>query len=113
MLGMSSKLPSSDIPKNPSERRAWIQYQLRLQGTNFRALGKSIGCSQQAVSQAASGLPSFDVERAIADAIGIAHATLFPEHFRDNGERIPAARPRRRKSTPPSSQRNVYSEKVA
>lgn len=110
---MSSNRPSLDIPKNPAERRAWIQYQLRLRGTNFRALGREIGVSQQAVSQAAAGYPMEDVERSIAEAIGIAHASLFPEHFRENGERIPAARPRRRKSTPPSSQRNVYSEKVA
>lgn len=110
---MSIKNPTPDIPKNPAEKRAWIQYQLRLKGTNFRALGLEIGVSQTAVSRAAAGYPMQDVERAIADAIGIAHATLFPEHFRDNGERIPAARPRRRKSTPPSSQRNVYSEKVA
>lgn len=110
---MSNNRASLDIPHRSAERRAWIQYQLRLVGTNFRALGRKIGVSHQAISYAASGLPSFEVEQAIADAIGVRHQDLFPEHFDDRGERIPLARARQRKGSGAAPQRNVEKTEAA
>lgn len=110
---MTNKRPRLDIPKKPAERRAWIQYRLRLIGSNFRALGRQLGVSQQAVSYAAAGYPSLAIEQAIAKAIGVAHQELFPEHFDEAGGRIPLARTRQRKPTRPASQRNVESSEAA
>lgn len=114
MFGLMSKNRASlDIPKRPTERKQWILFQLKLKGSNFRALGRELGCSHQAVAWAAAGNASLEIEQAIAAKIGIAHVALFPEHFDDTGERIPLARPRQRKGRPQSENGNVYSREVA
>lgn len=110
---MTKKRPRLDIPQKPAERRAWIQYRLRLIGSNFRALGRKLGVSQQAVSYAAAGYPSLAIEAAIAEAIGVPHQELFPEHFDDAGGRIPLARTRQRKPSRPAPQRNVEKPEAA
>lgn len=109
-----SKTPASfDIPKKPTERRAWIRFQLDLKGTNFRAIANEQGCSRQAVSYAAAGYPSEELEAVLAEILGVPHQALFPEHFGEGGERIPLARTRQRKSTPLIPQRNVYSREAS
>lgn len=110
---MSKHNASQDIPKRPTERKQWILFQLKLKGSNFRALGRELGCTHQAVAWAAAGHASLEIERAIADKIGLAHVDLFPEHFDDQGERIPLARPRQRKGRPGAENGNVYSREVA
>jgi lambda repressor-like predicted transcriptional regulator len=114
MFGLMSKNRASlDIPKRPTERKQWILFQLKLKGSNFRALGRELGCSHQAVAWAAAGNASLEIEQAIAAKIGIDHVDLFPEHFDDEGERIPLARPRQRKGRPQAENGNVYSREVA
>ncbi len=110
---MSKNTPSLDIPKRPTERKQWILFQLKLKGSNFRALGRELGCSHQAVAWAAAGNASMEIEAAIAAKIGIRHVDLFCEHFDDQGERIPLARPRQRKGKPQTENGNVYSREVA
>jgi len=105
---MSKHLAPLDVPKIPAERRVWIGYQLKLRGTNFRALGREIGVSHQSVSAAAFGKPMFDVEAAIARVLGIKHRDLFPEHFDPSGARIPIARATGRKGSRAGTAVNVY-----
>ncbi len=104
---MSRNRTSTDIPEKPAERRVWILYQLRLRGLSFRSLSRQIGCSPQAVFYAASGYPSMDIEVAIASAIGVPHAILFPEHFDEHGQRLRLVMSRKRKSNAHPAERNV------
>ena len=110
---MSKRTNTSDIPKRPTERKAWILFQLKVRGSSFSALGREIGVSYQAVPWAASGRPAYEVEKAISAKIGVSTTDLFPEHFDDQGERIPLARPRQRKGRPGAENGNVYSREVA
>lgn len=110
---MSSRSLTHDIPKRPTERRQWILFQLKLKGSNLSALARELGCSHQAVIHAAAGRPSQDIEKALADKIGVPHRALFPEHFDEEGNRIPLARPRQRKGTPQTDLGNVYSRETA
>lgn len=104
-----------DIPKNPSDRRAWILYRLRCIGLNCRALGRELGVSHQAVSDAARGKPSRHIEAALAAKIGVPPQALFPEHYDKTGRRIPVARSTERKGegTRPAQNRNVESSEAA
>lgn len=110
---MSTHPAISDIPKKPAERRAWIAYQLRLRGASFRALARQHDYSHTAFSNVAKGLPNEAIEALLAAIIGVPAKALFPEHYRDSGERIPLARSWRRKSTPLIPQRNVYSREAS
>ena len=96
---MSSTAATPDIPSHPAERRAWIHYQLRLRGLTFRAVARALGVSHQAVSLAALGTPSARIEAALAKAISVPPARLFPEHYAANGRRIPVAMATSRKGT--------------
>lgn len=84
-----------DIPTDPFERREWVIYQLRLRGTTLTGLGRARGVSRQAVSQALFA-PSYEIERAIAKALGIPVRRLFPERFDEHGHRLHAIRGRPR-----------------
>lgn len=86
---------------------------MKLRGSNLSALARELGCTHQAVTHAAAGRPSLEIEQAIAAKIGVRHEALFPEHFDEQGERIPLARPRQRKGKPQAENGNVYSREVA
>jgi Ner family transcriptional regulator len=109
---MSSRSQTRDIPKRPTERRQWILFQLKLRGSNLSALARELGCTHQAVIHAAAGRPSQEIEKAIADKIGVRHVDLFPEHYDEAGERVPLARPRQRKGIPQAEICNVYSREA-
>ncbi|RJF94843.1 hypothetical protein D3874_03240 [Oleomonas cavernae] len=104
-----------DIPKNPAERRAWILYRLKCKGSNFRALARELGCSHQAISIAAGGMPSRHIELALAARIGVRQQELFPEHYDKNGRRLPLARSTERigKGSRPAAQHNVEKTEAA
>lgn len=110
---MSKRIHTSDIPKRATERKAWILFQLKLRGSSLSALGREIGVSHQAVAWAAYGRPALDTETAIAAKIGVDPRDLFPEHYDEQGERIPLARPTSRKRRPADENGNVYSREVA
>lgn len=79
-------------PKNPAERRAWVAYQLKLRGLSLASVAASLGVCRQAVSGALM-TPSERIETALAQALEIPVATLFPERFDRQGIRIPRTRP--------------------
>lgn len=97
------------IPTKPAERRVWILYQLTLKGESFASLARGLGCSTTAVWQVADGKRSDRIGAAIAAAIGVAQARLFPEHFDDRGNRLPVTTRNRQQATPPSARRTVES----
>ena len=75
------------IPTNPIERTAWVQAQLRLRGLSFAKIAERHGWHRNAVSMAMR-LPSYPQERAIAAAIEVEIAALFPERYAPDGQRI-------------------------
>lgn len=79
-LVMSIVHTTLDIPKNPAERRGWVIWQLRLQGSSLSKIARAEGVSQQAVSNALIA-PSSHLETAIAKALNLTPEQLFPERF--------------------------------
>lgn len=94
-----------NIPREPVERRAWINFQLRRRGLSLAAIARQEGVCQQAVS-AALLQPSFRIEKAIAAAIDLTPEELFPERFGPRG-RLSAIKVR------PAASRNVQREDAA
>jgi len=107
---MSNVLTSSDVPKNPADRRAWVCYQLRLRGNSLRKIASQLGVSQQAMSHSLM-LPSSRCEPAVAEALGLTVQQLFPERFDGNGYRLTHIR-RHQPSTRPHG-RNVEDGRAA
>lgn len=81
---MSTPAAITDIPKTPAERRVWAKYQLELRGKTFKSVADSIGTSRQAVSQCFFA-PSFHVQTALAETLGLTHRQLFPEYYNSDG----------------------------
>jgi len=86
--------------RDPIKRRAWVIYQLKLQGLNLTSLARETGVSQPALSAALLS-PSSDLEEVIAAAVGVPVKELFPERFAANGRRLHLVRgPNRSRRAP-------------
>jgi len=92
---MWKSIAVSDIPKKPAHRRAWVVYQLKLRGMSLRQLAIRNGLAPTTVSQALT-IPSFHMERLIADVLGLTPEQLFPERFDAAGTRLHQVRPSKR-----------------
>jgi Ner family transcriptional regulator len=78
---------TTQTPKNPDQRRAWILYQLHLAGSSFADLGRELGVTRNAVRNAIDKrYPK--MERAIATKIGKRPEEIWPERYasREKGE---------------------------
>jgi lambda repressor-like predicted transcriptional regulator len=83
---------TSDLPKNPAGRRAWLLYQLKLRGLTVAALARENGVSREAL-YGAMNKPSSHLERTIASALGVGVRQLFPERFDErSGRRLSSTR---------------------
>lgn len=69
------------VPKKPEERRVWIKGQLELVGSSFAAIAREQRVSRQAVRKVPYS-PSRRLEKAIADKLGVAPETIWPERYR-------------------------------
>ncbi len=95
-LPMTTTNPTINIPpRDPRERAAWVQYQLKLRGLTFTDLGRREGVSQQAVKSALYSASQY-LEEAIAQAIGLSPELLFPERFDASGRRLHKSRQKHR-----------------
>lgn len=75
----------NDIPLDPTKRWEWIKYQLRAHGTSLAKLARELGVSDTAVKNAKrTAYPR--MERAIAKALGLKAAELWPERWSANGQ---------------------------
>lgn len=106
----------SDIPKNPAVRGAWIVFRLRVAGSSLVAVADAEGVTKQAVSSAvarAGGNGSSErLERAVAAALRLPVAALFPERYdRPSGQRKRAVSSP--KPTTPRPPRNVKDQEAA
>lgn len=83
------------VPTDIEERASWVQHQLRIRGTSLAAIARARGWSRRPIAMALR-VPSFPQEQAIAEALGVAVETLFPERYDANGQRLHAVRPKNR-----------------
>ncbi len=90
---------TSQIPRHPGSRRAWVIFQLRIRGSSLAAIAEKNNVSNQAVSNALL-VPSSHLEQAIADELAIDVKVLFPERFDAAGNRLSYTRAPER-TTPP------------
>jgi Ner family transcriptional regulator len=98
---MQTVLTTNDVPKEPTQRRAWVGYQLKIRGSSIRRLAFENNVSPQSVGQALMA-PSFHLERVIAKALGLRVEQLFPERYSADGCRKMTTRtPQRSSDLPP------------
>ncbi len=69
-------------PKNPTDRWAWIIYQLALRGQNLSDVARSLGVTRFAVYRARYE-PRRRVEQAVAERLGLKPCQLWPERYPD------------------------------
>ncbi|MCY1288839.1 Winged helix-turn-helix DNA-binding protein [compost metagenome] len=74
----------ADIPTDPSHRWEWIKFQLRVSGTSLAKIARSLEVSGTAVKNA-KHLPYPRVEKAIAKALELTPAQLWPERWNADG----------------------------
>lgn len=79
---------SKQIPLDPKHRQSWIVYQLHRQGTSLAEIGRSLGVSRFAPSQALRR-PYPRMEVAIAEALGLSPQALFPERYPNEDQTCP------------------------
>lgn len=84
----------ADIPIDPSIRWEWIKYQLRTHGTSLAKIARDLDVTGTAVKNA-KRIAYPRVERAIAKALGLKPADLWPERWNSANEphRIRKQRP--------------------
>ncbi len=75
---------TAEIPSNPDLRWEWIKFQLRARGTSLAKLARALNVSGQAVKNVKrTAYPR--MERAIAKALGLEVAALWPERWGTDG----------------------------
>jgi Ner family transcriptional regulator len=72
---------------DPAKRRAWVIYQLGLQGRSLASLARDLGLVRSS-PQAALARPYPRMERLLAEAVGVPVHELFPDRYSPSGERL-------------------------
>ncbi len=68
------------VPTNPSERKAWLKYQLELHGSSFADIAREGKATRQTVRKVLDmRYPKW--ERLIASRIGMEPADIWPERY--------------------------------
>ncbi|SJN08998.1 Phage DNA-binding protein [Halomonas citrativorans] len=73
-----------DIPTNPTARWEWIKYQIRTRGLTLAELARRLGV-ELGTLVAVKRTPYPRMERAIADALDLQPATIWPERWNHDG----------------------------
>ena len=92
---MVTAINTTEVPKEPAKRRAWVIFQLKIRNTNMRRLARKWGVTPSAV-QNALYVPSSHIESALAKVLGLTPQQLFPERFDSAGERLHVTMPAKR-----------------
>lgn len=93
ILAMKRETTTSEVPTNPTVRRAWIGFQLRIRGLSGRAVALQEGVSQQAFSAAMIGGGSSHLQEVVAQLLDLTPPQLFPELYDASGRRLLNTRP--------------------
>lgn len=74
----------AEIPSDPEKRWEWIKYQLRTNSTSLAKLARELSVSGQALKNVKfTAYPR--MERAIAKALSLKPADIWPERWAANG----------------------------
>lgn len=75
-----ARLKTSAVPTDPTERKAWIKYQLDRAGSSFAEIGREGKASRQTVRKVLDmRYPKW--ERLIASKLGMTPADIWPERY--------------------------------
>ncbi|WP_322521191.1 helix-turn-helix domain-containing protein [Guyparkeria halophila] len=69
---------------DPAARRAWVKYQIHMQGRSMAAVADEAGVNRQTLYQAFQRTYP-RMEKVIADAVGVEPAVLWPERYDEHG----------------------------
>ena len=75
---------TKELLKDPMKRRAWVIYQVSIQGRSLAAVARAAGVKKQTLYRAFD-LPYPRMEKVIADAVGLTPQILFPERYGADG----------------------------
>lgn len=100
---------SSDIPKRPRIRGAWIVFRLRVAGSSLTAIAAEQGVTTPAMSDAIANGSSERLERAVAEKLHLPVQKLFSERYDASGCRLRS----QRKRTTTAKLRNVKGQEAA
>lgn len=115
-----SKLDSKTLElfRDPEKRRAWVKYQVHLQGRSLAQVASDAGVKRSTLY--AVFIKTYPrMEKVVADAVGLPPAVLFPERYDSDGLPIyRMGRPKKSatKYTKDSTRkggRNVHESRVA
>lgn len=109
---------TKQLLQDPEKRRAWVIYQLKLQGESLASVARKSGVTKQQTQKAMSA-PYPRMEKVIADALGLKPQHLFPDRYDADG--LPnrrMGRPKKSTTKTPknntdTSNRNVHARRVA
>lgn len=73
-----------DIPTNPTARWEWIKYQIRSRGLTLAELARRLGVELGTLASVKRH-PYPRMERAIADALDLQPAAIWPERWNHDG----------------------------
>mgnify|MGYP001806356833 CR=1 FL=1 len=88
--------PNARLIQDPVKRRAWVKYQIQMQGRSMAQVAHAAGVNRQAF-YSVFHKPYPRMEKVIAEAIGLTPQALFPERYDADGL------PNRRMGRPPRS----------
>jgi len=74
-----------ELLRDPQKRRAWIIYQLSLQGKTLASVGRDLRVTRGAV-YAVFKAPYPKMEKALATELGVEPSFLFPERYDEFGK---------------------------
>ena len=94
ILAMKREPTTPEVPTNPTVRRAWIGFQLRIRGLSGRSVAQREGVSQQAWSAAMlGGGGSSHLQEVAAQLLDLTPQQLWPELYDATGRRLLHTRP--------------------
>ena len=105
---------------DPIKRRAWVKYQVHLQGRSMAQVAAEAGVRRQTLYQTFL-LPYPRMEKIIADAVDLTPQVLFPERYdadglpnRGKGRRcLSTTKKAKTKNNTPPADRNVDHKEAA
>jgi Ner family transcriptional regulator len=74
------------IPTDNAARWEWVKYQLRLRGTSLAAIARNLNVTPNALHNVKQGAYP-KMQRAIAAALGLQPADIWPERYVPRGRR--------------------------
>lgn len=75
---------TKQLIRDPKKRKAWVMYQVKLQGRSLAKVADAAGVSRQCLYHVFR-ITYPHMEKVVADALGMAPKELFPERYTEDG----------------------------